>query len=64
VKYHVFTMNRQVTPEIGRAIQLRMVNGDTGRPPGVGPYDYLDEAKENIRRSVRAQAAAAGGSAR
>lgn len=52
IKYRTYTATRQVTPGIGRAAQLEMV--ESGPPRPVGPYEYLPEALENARRVLHA----------
>jgi raffinose/stachyose/melibiose transport system substrate-binding protein len=52
VRYRSFTMRRQITPEIGRAIQERLVRHGPDRP--VGPYEYLPSALEKLRRHLAA----------
>ncbi|MEI8196262.1 MAG: extracellular solute-binding protein [Phycisphaerae bacterium] len=52
IKYRTYTANRQVTPGIGRAEQVQMV--ESGPPRPVGPYEYLPQALDNARRVLRA----------
>ena len=55
VKYRSYTAAHQITPEIGRAVQESILRNGPDRP--VGPYEFLDAAKENIRRQASVGAA-------
>ena len=50
VQYRAFTANRQVMPEVIRETQVQMVREKPSRP--VGPYEFLPEAIENIKKNA------------
>jgi len=55
VKYRGITSLRQVSPEIQRSRQMRLID-EGPENPGLGPYEYTPEVLDKVRAALRREA--------